>query len=61
MRKFRAFIFLMEWKDKVVSVTVGKWADIIAVSANPIDNVSVLENVQFVMKGAVVYKNELTK
>jgi len=52
---------LLGWKEKVGSITVGKWADIIAVTNNPIDNVSVLENVQFVMKGGVVYKNELTK
>ena len=52
---------LLGWKDKVGSVTAGKWADLIAVSNNPIDNVTVLENVQFVMKGGVVYKNELSK
>ena len=52
---------LLGWKEKVGSITVGKWADIIAVTNNPIDNVSVLENVQFVMKGGVVYKNEMTK
>lgn len=40
------------------SITVGKHADIIAVESNPIDDISVLENVKFVMKEGVVYKNE---
>jgi imidazolonepropionase-like amidohydrolase len=48
---------LLGWKNKVGSITPGKYADIIAVSANPLDDVSVLENVKFVMKGGVVYKN----
>lgn len=36
----------------------GFLADIIAVDSNPIDNIKTLENVKFVMKGGVVYKNE---
>jgi imidazolonepropionase-like amidohydrolase len=52
---------LLGWKAKVGSIEVGKFADIIAVSENPIDKISVLENVQFVMKGGKVYKNTLIK
>lgn len=52
---------LLGWKDKVGSITPGKWADIIAVSNDPLNDITVLEKVQFVMKGGVVYKNELTK
>jgi imidazolonepropionase-like amidohydrolase len=52
---------LLGWKSKVGSIEVGKYADIIAVSENPLDKISVLENVQFVMKGGKVYKNTLTK
>ncbi len=40
------------------SITVGKRADIIAVDSNPIDDVSVLEDVGFVMKDGVVYKQD---
>ena len=36
----------------------GKYADLIAVSANPLDHVEVLEHVAFVMKGGKVYKDE---
>ncbi len=52
---------LLDWKNKVGSITKGKFADIIAVQGNPIDDVSILENVKFVMKDGVVYKNELNK
>jgi imidazolonepropionase-like amidohydrolase len=48
---------LLGWKNKVGSIAIGKYADIIAVARNPIDDVSVLENVNFVMKGGIVYKN----
>jgi imidazolonepropionase-like amidohydrolase len=50
---------LLGWTDRVGSVSVGKRADIIAVSSDPLQNIIALENVQFVMKGGVVYKNTL--
>jgi imidazolonepropionase-like amidohydrolase len=42
-------------------IKVGYKADIIAVDANPLDNIKTLEDVQFVMKGGVVYKNKAEK
>lgn len=48
---------LLGWKDTVGSISVGKFADIIAVSSDPLQNVGVLENIQFVMKDGTVYKN----
>ncbi len=47
---------LMGWSDKAGSLEAGKWADIIAVSGDPLQNVKVLQSVKFVMKGGVVYK-----
>lgn len=44
-------------KEKTGSIKAGKKADIIAVSNNPIDDITTLEQVQFVMKNGVVYKN----
>lgn len=47
---------LMGWNAKTGSLEAGKWADIIAVDKNPLDDVRVLEDVKFVMKAGVVYK-----
>ncbi len=52
---------LLGWQDKVGSIKVGKFADIVAVTANPLEKINVLENVQFVMKDGIVYKNLMTK
>ncbi len=41
------------------SITAGKSADIIAVSADPLSDIKALEHVQFVMKEGKVYKQEL--
>src|SRR5262245_59954602 len=38
----------------------GKYADLIAVSADPLQDVRALEKVEFVMKGGVVYKDVIT-
>jgi imidazolonepropionase-like amidohydrolase len=52
---------LIGWADRVGSLEPGKLADIIAVQGDPTTNVTVLEHVQFVMKGGQVVKNELAK
>jgi imidazolonepropionase-like amidohydrolase len=49
---------LMGWSAKTGTLEPGKWADIIAVPTNPLDDVRVLENIPFVMKAGMVYKNE---
>ncbi|WP_430965387.1 amidohydrolase family protein [Spongiimicrobium sp. 2-473A-2-J] len=36
--------------DQTGSISVGKWADIIAVKGNPLEDITTLEKVQFVMK-----------
>jgi imidazolonepropionase-like amidohydrolase len=50
---------LLGWADKVGAIEPGKWADIVAVSGDPLADITELERVKFVMKGGVVYKNEL--
>ena len=52
---------LLDWKDKTGSISVGKLADIIAVEGNPLDDITILEHVKFVMKDGTVYKNETVK
>jgi imidazolonepropionase-like amidohydrolase len=50
---------LMGWSDKIGSIEPGKYADIIAVSGDPVADIGELEHVMFVMKGGVIVKNEL--
>jgi imidazolonepropionase-like amidohydrolase len=52
---------LLGWSDKVGTLEAGKWADIIAVDGDPLQDVSTLQHVKFVMKGGVIVKNEYTK
>ncbi len=40
------------------TVEAGKWADIIAVKGNPLEDITVLEKVEFVMKSGVIYKQK---
>ena len=52
---------LLGLNKKVGVLEKGKFADMIAVIGNPLDDISILENVNFVMKGGVVYKNDIKK
>jgi len=49
---------LLGWEDQVGAIEEGLYADIIAVHGDPLDDISELEDVDFVMKGGVVYKNK---
>jgi imidazolonepropionase-like amidohydrolase len=46
----------LEVADRLGSVETGKLADIIAVPGNPLEDISVLQRVTFVMKDGVIYK-----
>lgn len=47
---------LLGWDKNLGSITVGKWADIVAVSGDPLKDIHAMEKVLFVMKNGVVYK-----
>lgn len=49
---------LLGWEDRVGAIEPGLYADIIAVDGNPLDDIAELEDVDFVMKGGVVYKHD---
>ncbi len=49
---------LLEQSDKLGNLTPGKFADLVAVSDDPLKDVTVLKQVDFVMKGGVVYKRD---
>jgi imidazolonepropionase-like amidohydrolase len=52
---------LLGWSDKIGTVEPGRWADIIAVDGDPLQDVTTLERVEFVMKGGEVVKNQYEK
>ncbi|MFB3922630.1 MAG: amidohydrolase family protein [Terriglobia bacterium] len=50
---------LMSWQDRVGSIEEGKFADLVAVSGDPLADITELERVKLVMKGGVVIRNDL--
>src|SRR4029077_16155278 len=50
---------VLGWQDQIGSIEKGKYADLIAVSGDPLADITELERVKFVMKGGKVIKNEM--
>jgi imidazolonepropionase-like amidohydrolase len=50
---------LIGWPEKIGALETGHYADLIAVSGDPLSDVRVLESVKFVMKGGALVRNDL--
>jgi imidazolonepropionase-like amidohydrolase len=49
---------ILTWEDRVGQLKPGYYADIVAVPGNPLQDITAVEHVQFVMKGGVIYKGD---
>lgn len=49
---------MLSAEDEIGSLAVGKYADIVAVGADPIADISALRTISLVMKGGKVYRND---
>jgi imidazolonepropionase-like amidohydrolase len=52
---------LLGWEGQIGALKPGYLADVVAVPGNPLDDISVLEKVAFVMKGGAVYRDIQSK
>ena len=46
----------MGWEDRVGFIETGLLGDLVAVKGNPLDDISILENIEAVVKGGLVFK-----
>jgi len=47
---------LLGWQNQIGALKPGYWADVIAVPGDPLEDISALQRVSFVMKGGVIYR-----
>jgi imidazolonepropionase-like amidohydrolase len=52
---------LMGWQDRIGAIEAGKYADIIAVTGDPLMDIARLQSVEFVMKGGELVKSEFPR
>ncbi len=50
---------VLGWSDKIGSLDKGKYADLIAVSGDPLADITELQRVKFVMKGGRIIRNDM--
>jgi imidazolonepropionase-like amidohydrolase len=50
---------MLGWQDRIGAIEPGKFADLVAVSGDPVTDITELERVRFVMKGGQVVWNDL--
>ncbi|MGH9522324.1 MAG: amidohydrolase family protein [Terriglobales bacterium] len=49
---------ILTWQDKIGQLKPGYYADLVAVPGNPLDDITVVERVTFVMKGGTIYRQD---
>ena len=49
---------LLGWQEQIGALKPGYFADIIAVPGNPLEDISAVQKVSFVMKGGVIYRSK---
>jgi len=49
---------LLGWSGHLGAIAPGRYADLVGVEGNPLDDIRQLEDVDFVMKGGVVVKEK---
>jgi imidazolonepropionase-like amidohydrolase len=47
---------LLDWEGQIGALKPGYFADVVAVPGNPLNDITALQHVEFVMKGGTVYK-----
>jgi len=50
---------MLGWQDRIGSIDKGKFADMVAITGDPLADITELQRVKFVMKGGKVVKNEI--
>ena len=48
---------LLNMQNDIGSIAAGKYADLVAVKGDPLTDISLLQKIDFVMKGGEVYKS----
>ena len=51
---------VLGWTDQIGSIEQGKYADLIAVTGDPLADITELKRVKFVMKGGKIIRNDLS-